>query len=96
MEEWNKGNKMIRKIGARECPHDYLDISNARLTGMEQLASTHITWYTHKNPYGCWICDMFLLSRNVMDSFEEFLGPRGDEVDEGQTTLNIQEGGAKV
>lgn len=28
---------------------------------LETLSSTHIRWYTHKNPAGCWICDLFKL-----------------------------------
>lgn len=72
---------MIQKIREKEDPHGYLKMCEARLIGMEQLASTHITWYTHKNPYGCWICDLFLLSRTCLDTFEEFLGPDVEEKD---------------
>lgn len=74
MEQWNKGNKMIQQIGAREDPFEYLNMTETRLRTMETLASTHISWYTHKNPYGCWICDMFVLVQKVIDSFREFLG----------------------
>lgn len=79
MEQWNKGNKMIRKIGEKEDPFEYTKLCVGRLNGMEELAATHITWYTHKNPYGCWICDLFLLTRRALDSFEEFLGPGLEE-----------------
>lgn len=87
MEQWNKGNKMLREIGKHEDPYVYLDMMEERLRGMETLASTHITWYTHKNPYGCWICDMFVAFQKVIDSFREFLGPRVADVPSGQTTL---------
>lgn len=87
MEQWNKGNKMLREIGKHEDPYAYLDQMEERLRGMESLASTHITWYTHKNPYGCWICDMFVVGQKVIDSFREFLGPRDVGVPSGQTTL---------
>jgi len=66
---------MIRKALDSEDPTEYIAQATERLRGMESLASTHITWYTHKNPYGCWICDMFLLSQRIIDTFEEFLGP---------------------
>jgi len=23
-------------------------------------------WYTHKNPYGCWICDAFFIARQLL------------------------------
>jgi len=66
---------MIRKALDSEDPTEYIVQATERLRGMESLASTHITWYTHKNPYGCWICDMFLLSQRLIDTFEDFLGP---------------------
>lgn len=70
---------MIRMIGEKEDPHEYSKMCEGRLNGMEELASTHITWYTHKNPYGCWICDLFLLTRRLLESFGEFLGPEPSE-----------------
>jgi len=66
---------MIRKALESEDPTEYIKQATERLRGMESLAATHITWYTHKNPYGCWICDMFLLSQRLIDTFEDFLGP---------------------
>lgn len=86
MEQWNKGNKMIREIGQKEDPNEYLDMTEARLRGMETLASTHITWYTHKNPYGCWICDMFVLAQAMIESFRTFLGPTPADVKNTSTT----------
>lgn len=74
MEQWNKGNKMIRAIQEKQDPFEYIDTAEARLRGMEELSATHITWFTHKNPYGCWICDMFQAYQSVIDSFKEFLG----------------------
>lgn len=82
---------MIRKIGEKEDPHEYSKLCAGRLNGMEELASTHITWYTHKNPYGCWICDLFLLSRRLLDTFEEFLGPDSTGKDMKITTSSDSE-----
>lgn len=72
---------MIRAIGQKEDPFEYSKMCQGRLNGMEELASTHITWYTHKNPYGCWICDLFLLTRRLLDTFDEFLGHDSTEKD---------------
>ncbi len=35
----------------------------------ETLSSTHIRWYTHKNPAGCWICDLFRLLEHWEDIY---------------------------
>lgn len=72
---------MIRKIGDREDPFEWKKTYEARLRGMEELAGTHITWFTHKNPYGCWICDLFILAQACLDTFQEFLGEDSPEKD---------------
>ncbi len=40
---------------------DWTNYLVARRQELETLSSTHIRWYTHKNPYGCWICDLLKL-----------------------------------
>lgn len=44
----------------------------ALIAQYDALAATHIAWFTHKNPYGCWICDLFSDIRtfgNYLDAF---------------------------
>lgn len=72
---------MIAEIGEKQSPEEYLDISSERLRIIEQNLSTHIKWFTHKNPYGCSICDLLNLTEKILLSFESFLGPR--EVTDG-------------
>lgn len=67
---------MIREIGQKQDAYEYLDISTERLRILEKQLSTHIGWFTHKNPYGCSICDLLLLTQVILTSFESFLGPR--------------------
>ncbi len=62
---------------------DYTNYLVAQRQQYEQLSDTHIKWYTHKNPYGCWICDVLKLLlqwedlyypsplKNVMNKVEE-------------------------
>lgn len=66
---------MIREIGKQEDPVEYLKLVQERILMNENLASTHIGWFTHKNPYACWICDMFVLAQTLHNSFIDFLGP---------------------
>lgn len=67
---------MIRMIEEKEDPCEYLKRARERLYALENLLSTHITWFTHKNPYGCTICDLIQLCKTSQDSFEAFLGPQ--------------------
>ncbi len=47
---------------------------------IETLSSTHIRWYTHKNPYGCWICDVFRL----LEKWEDIYYPKSPKIDMNQ------------
>ena len=49
----------------------------------------HRMWYTHKNPYGCWICDVIfiieqlrtlIVDENSLPSREDLNNPKSDEL----------------
>ncbi len=70
---------------------DYTNYLVAQRQQYEALSDTHRRWYTHKNPYGCWICDILKLLiqwedlyypsplKNVMNKDEETLIKNDDE-----------------
>ena len=66
-----RANKVIQN---QEFPsaEQFSKDTEARLTQLEALASTHIGWYTHKNPYGCWICDLILLNWRTLQTFNTY------------------------
>ncbi len=43
---------------------------------LETLSAGHIRWYTHKNPYGCWICDTHLL----IGKWEDLYYPKSPKI----------------
>ncbi len=45
---------------------EYITRVSTIATELQTLSDGHIRWFTHKNPYGCWICDMFQV-------FQEFI-----------------------
>ena len=49
-----------------ETHEEYIRRISDILTEYESLSEGHIRWFTHKNPYGCWICDL-------LSTFREFL-----------------------
>ncbi len=57
---------------------------------LETLASGYIRWYTHKNPYGCWICDIFLL----MDKWEDLYYPKSVKNDMNKVKATKEKKGA--
>jgi len=48
---------------------------------IEWQSEGHRQWYTHKNPYGCWICELLQIVRQVLD--ERLAEIRGREANSG-------------
>ncbi len=42
------------------------------VTEFESLSDGHIRWFTHKNPYGCWICDLLQSFRDFVTAVHEY------------------------
>ncbi len=59
------------KRGSNENFIDYLTRMSSIVTEYETLSEGHVRWFTHKNPYGCWICDVFELLRTVVTEVDE-------------------------
>lgn len=68
-------------------PEDLVRELRTLLDEYQTLSQTHITWFTHKNPYGCWICDLLLDGQTFCNYLEALLGsPKQDLVDTFITT----------
>lgn len=71
----------MRQFDFQQEPQDaislrgYIEKHRAYAVELQTLSSTHITWFTHKNPYGCWICDMLYAYRTLIDSMQTYLYP---------------------
>ena len=50
---------------------EYLTRMSDSVTALENLSETHKIWFTHKNPYGCWICDSLLLLRTIIQEIAQ-------------------------
>ncbi len=37
------------------------------ISKLEWQSEGHRMWYTHKNPYGCWICELLQVCRELRD-----------------------------
>lgn len=47
------------------------DYYHKLLSQLEISSLSHIKWFTHKNPYGCWICDMVMLCRTLLNYLDD-------------------------
>ncbi len=50
---------------------EYLVRMSDSITALENLSEGHKIWFTHKNPYGCWICDSLLLLRTIIQEIAQ-------------------------
>jgi len=44
---------------------DYLPRVSERISKLEWQSEGHRMWYTHKNPYSCWICELLQVIRGL-------------------------------
>lgn len=74
--EWMKKSTMLAIEAQKENTtyRQYLEKTSARYLEIESLASTHIKWFTHRNPYGCWICDLCQLTRYLLVALDNTSG----------------------
>ena len=52
-----KQNPAIAR-GDSESPSAYIERMRDFVQQLEWRSDGHRFWYTHKNPHGCWICDL--------------------------------------
>ncbi len=43
----------------------YLGRLTEFISKLEWQSEGHRMWYTHKNPYGCWICELLQVTRGL-------------------------------
>ena len=69
-----KQNPAIAR-GDSESVHAYIERMRDFVQQLEWRSDGHRFWYTHKNPHGCWICDLIFsieqYSRCIDDMVQE-------------------------
>ncbi len=61
-----KDNPGINR-GDGETSSSYRERLVEYLSRIEWQSEGHRMWYTHKNPYGCWICELLQVARLGID-----------------------------
>ncbi len=44
---------------------DWLSRISEHFSKLEWQSEGHRMWYTHKNPYSCWICELLQVGRSL-------------------------------
>jgi len=45
---------------------DFVEFYSSVVRNLEHMSQGHLSWYTHKNPFGCWICDLFKVVNKLL------------------------------
>ncbi len=53
---------------ADESITDYLERMGEHVKKLRWQSEGHRQWYTHKNPYGCWICELLQVTEFIRDN----------------------------
>ncbi len=62
----DKRNSSIVR-GDGETVSSYLGRLDEYISKLEWQSDGHRMWYTHKNPYGCWICELLQVVRGLRE-----------------------------
>ncbi len=55
----------------------YLERISEHVQKLRWQSEGHRQWYTHKNPYGCWICELLQVTELIRDNcLDEIKHPR--------------------
>ncbi len=57
----------------------YLERIHEHVQKLRWQSEGHRQWYTHKNPYGCWICELLQVCELIRDNcLDEIKHPEQD------------------
>ncbi len=51
-----------------ESIESYLERISEHVKKLRWQSEGHRQWYTHKNPYGCWICELLQVTELIRDN----------------------------
>lgn len=63
--EHNYNENLLRTDG--EALRSYGERMRAHIEKLDWQSGGHRTWYTHRNPAGCWICEALFIARQLCD-----------------------------
>ena len=69
-----KQNPSIAR-GNSESPSAYIERMRDFVQQLEWRSDGHRFWYTHKNPHGCWICDLIFTIEQYSGCIESLVQP---------------------
>ncbi len=62
----------------------YLTRIHEHVQKLRWQSEGHRQWYTHKNPYGCWICELLQVCELIRDNCMDEIKHPGQLADKGR------------
>ncbi len=62
------GDNINLERSSGESITDYLERMAEHVKKLRWQSEGHRQWYTHKNPYGCWICELLQVTELIRDN----------------------------
>lgn len=69
-------------IGDGEDVRSYLERIGESISKLEWQSDGHRQWYTHRNPYSCWICEILQVARQLEALLLDESGDQGTDSEE--------------
>ncbi len=66
-----KNNPSLNRADG-ESVDDFLSRISEVFSKLEWQSEGHRMWYTHKNPYSCWICELLQVGRELESILMDF------------------------
>ncbi len=69
----------------------YLERIGEHMQKLRWQSDGHRMWYTHKNPYGCWICELLQVAEYYGAELQSLsVARKGDNIDEELNDLKTK------
>ncbi len=69
---------------------DYLTRMHEHVQKLRWQSEGHRQWYTHKNPYGCWICELLQVCELIRDNCLDEIKHSGQSTDKTGTQSAVK------
>lgn len=64
--------------GDTEPDEEYIKRIEPVIQRLSWQSDGHRMWYTHRNPYGCWICELLQVCELLRDNYEDLVKSKLD------------------
>ncbi len=84
-----KSDNINIELGTGETWESYVGRLREFLSRIRWQSEGHRSWYTHKNPAGCWICELLDICDRLLDDSSVSEGDSSEDLNHDDEDLNM-------